>query len=109
MSDSNNALPPSERVPIHTLVRIFRNTRNSYKYLLFLALLRKLKNPFYKGNRTFSLEDLQAEMLTIAWYPHTYFKLSFGSQDQVAKKLRSLPDPEIKLKVDNEKHLSKLK
>jgi hypothetical protein len=29
-------------------------------------------------------------MLANAWYPHTYFKLSFGAQDKIAQKLDSL-------------------
>ncbi len=29
-------------------------------------------------------------MLANAWYPHTYFKLSFGSRDKIAQKLDSL-------------------
>ena len=29
-------------------------------------------------------------MLANAWYPHNYFKLSFGTQDQITSKLDSL-------------------
>jgi len=34
-----------------------------------------------------SFEDLVVEMLANAWYPHTFFKLSFGKQDKIAQKL----------------------
>lgn len=30
------------------------------------------------------------EMLANAWYPHTFFRLSFGKQDRIANKLDSL-------------------
>lgn len=37
------------------------------------------------------LGDLEIEMLAIAWYPHVFFKLSFGTQDKIASALRSVP------------------
>jgi hypothetical protein len=37
-----------------------------------------------------SFRELMIEMLANAWYPHNFFKLSFGSQDQIAKKLDNL-------------------
>ncbi|XGB41814.1 MAG: hypothetical protein LVS60_16550 [Nodosilinea sp. LVE1205-7] len=30
------------------------------------------------------LQDLIIEMLANAWFPHSYFKLSCGSQDKIA-------------------------
>jgi hypothetical protein len=37
-----------------------------------------------------SFKEIVVEMLSNAWYPHTYFKLSFGTQDKIAQKLDSL-------------------
>ena len=111
MQDKVNSdyLPPSQRVPLNVLVSVFKNTQNSYKYLLLLSILRNLKSNLYSGSRVFSLEELQAEMLTIAWYPHNFFKLSFGTQDKVSRMLDDLPEPKIKLKSDTVYHIIELK
>jgi len=101
-----NFFPPSERVNTSVLMQLFKNTQNSYKYLLFLAIIRMLKR--YEFNRILSLEELQAEMLTIAWYPHTFFKLSFGSQDQISQSLDSLPELIVNSKSATNYHLSKV-
>ena len=34
--------------------------------------------------------ELVIEMLANAWYPHVFFKLSFGKQDQISLKLDRL-------------------
>lgn len=50
-------------------------------------------------------------MLANAWYPHNYFKLSFGTQDQIANKLDSLileiTEPILKFKDTDKKLLRK--
>jgi hypothetical protein len=50
-------------------------------------------------------------MLANAWFPHTYFKLSFGRQDKIAQQLDALTlvveDPIIQFK-DSEKTLPPL-
>jgi hypothetical protein len=33
------------------------------------------------------VDEIILDMLVLAWYPHIYFRLSFGSQDQIAKEL----------------------
>ncbi|MGB3507945.1 MAG: HNH endonuclease domain-containing protein [Microcoleaceae cyanobacterium] len=52
------------------------------------------------------------EILANAWYPHTYFKLSFGSQDQIANKLDSLEldinEPILKFTDTDKKNLRKI-
>lgn len=83
-------LPPSERVNVSVLSQIFDNTTNSYKYLFFLSILDILRRRNFDTLSPISFQEIIIEMLANAWYPHNYFKLSFGTQDQIANKLDSL-------------------
>ncbi|MGB3613989.1 MAG: HNH endonuclease domain-containing protein [Elainellaceae cyanobacterium] len=83
-------LPHSEDVSIGTLSGLFANTTNSYKYILFLSILDILKRRNFDVSESITFKDLVVEILSNAWYPHTYFKLSFGKQDQITKNLDSL-------------------
>jgi len=83
-------LPPSDKVDVSVLSLIFDKTTNSYKYLFFLALLDILKRRRFDILSPISFEEIIVEMLANAWYPHNYFKLSFGTQDQITSKLDSL-------------------
>jgi hypothetical protein len=80
-------LPYSSSVDSRTLARLFHKTTNSYKYLFFLALLNNLEAAGFTANTSISLQDLVIDMLCLAWYPHVYFKLSFGAQDQICAQL----------------------
>lgn len=83
-------LPPSDLVNVAALSAIFSNTTNSYKYLFFAAVLEILRRRQFEALSPISFQELVIEMLASAWYPHTYFKLSFGKQDQIAQKLDTL-------------------
>lgn len=83
-------LPESEHLNIAALSRLFSNTTNSYKYLFFLSLLDILNRRHFEVLSPISFQELIVEMLANAWYPHTFFKLSFGSQDKISQKLDSL-------------------
>lgn len=85
-----SSLPDSKEVNVGTLVRIFSNTTNSYKFLFFLALLNHIEKNYFAESITCSVNELTVDMLTIAWYPHTYFKLNFGSQDKVHRLLNQI-------------------
>ena len=65
-----------------SLLKIFKNVTTSYKYLFLKSLLYKLKEDNFDTNE-FSINTLSNVMLAHAWYPIKYFKLSFGSQDQI--------------------------
>jgi hypothetical protein len=111
MTELNNQsyLPPSERVPVAAFSAIFKQKTNSYKFLFFIGLLRRLKRENFQSPGPFSLAELQAEMLALAWYPHTYFRLSFGRQDQVANMLSNIQKPDFKVKVGTKTHYNKLR
>jgi hypothetical protein len=87
-SDEN--LPSSKNLNIAALSRLFEDTTNSYKFLFFMSLLDILRRRYFDASNPISFEDLIIEMLANAWYPHTFFRLSFGSQDKISKKLDSL-------------------
>jgi len=87
---SNQDLPQSDRVNVSVLSQIFDNTTNSYKYLFFLSLLDIIKRRQFDTLSPISFKEIVVEMLANAWYSHNYFKLSLGTQDQIANKLDSL-------------------
>ncbi len=83
-------LPESSELNIINLSRIFDNTTNSYKYIFFLSILDILKRRNFDVTTPVTFRELTIEMLANTWFPHTYFRLSFGIQDQITKKLDSL-------------------
>lgn len=82
MIENKKILPVADNLPIARLSSIFNNKTNSYKYLFFIALLNLLEESTFCTN-IFTVDDIYTEMLTIAWYPHTFFKLNFGRQDKI--------------------------
>lgn len=83
-------LPKSDRVDMVALSRLFSEHTTSYKYLFFLSLLDIIKRRQFEVVSSISFQEIIVEMLANAWYPHTYFKLSFGTQDKITQKLDSL-------------------
>lgn len=104
-------LPKSERVNVSLLSQIFDNTTNSYKYLYFLSLLDIIRRRQFDTLSPISFQEIVIEMLANAWYPHNYFKLSFGTQDKIANKLESLvleiSEPILKFRDPDKKLLRK--
>jgi len=69
---------------VSAFVKVLSETTNSYKYLFLLALLNRASSlATNKEPIKIPLTDLAIDMLTLAWYPCRYFKLSFGAQDQI--------------------------
>ena len=89
-------LPENDELDIASLSAVFQNTTNSYKFYWFLAILDSLKED---GNQLIlTKKDLALRMLATVWYPLSFYKLSFGSQDgfkQVAAFISS------KIEIDN--------
>lgn len=83
-------LPSADGLNIGALARLFRHTTNSYKFIFFLALMELLRRSDFDADRPYTYAEITIEMLIIAWYPHSFFKLSFGTQDTLAKKLSAL-------------------
>lgn len=83
----HTTLPDSESVDTRTLARLFARVTNSYKFLFFLSLLENLERNSFDATVPMSLYELSIDMLVIAWYPHVYFRLSFGKQDRIGQAL----------------------
>ena len=88
--NDNNNLPQSDLLNISALTRLFKNTTNSYKYQFFLSILDILIRKRFDVSEPIELREVIIEMLANAWYPHNYFRLSFGIQDKIADKLDAL-------------------
>jgi hypothetical protein len=84
--------PPCGEVDTHAFSQLFNSTTNSYKLAFFQALLNTLLNRERSGDSDpiFTLRELATEMLALAWYPHNFFRLSFGLQDQTGRVLDRL-------------------
>lgn len=83
-------LPEAEGLNIAALSGLFRNTTNSYKFVFFLALLELLRRHGFDAERPYPYREITAEMLSAVWFAHTFFKLSFGTQDTITQKLDAL-------------------
>jgi hypothetical protein len=87
---NSTGMPFSEDLNIAALSRLFADKTNSYKFVFFISILDILKRRNFDVSEPISFSELVIEMLANSWYPHTYFKLSFGVQDQIVQKLDSL-------------------
>jgi len=87
VSGGFNRLPETEGLNVAAFSRLFDKTTTSYKYVFFLSLLDILRRRNFDSESPISFRELLIEILVNAWYPHTYFKLSFGVQDKIAIKL----------------------
>lgn len=74
------------------LTSIFDDVATSYKFLFFKGLLNQLKNNEFKAE-PIKLEDVMIDMISFAWYPSTYFKISLGSRDQIVNILSKVQIP----------------
>lgn len=83
-------LPQAQSLNVNALSRTLDDVTNSYKYIFFLALLEVLARNVFDATEQILLQELATEMLVIAWYPHTYFRLSFGRQDRLGNVLDQL-------------------
>lgn len=92
-------LPYSRSVDVPKLLQLFYKTTTSYKYLFTLSLLDLLQSTHFE-TLTMSFRDLARQMFFHAWYPHVFFRLSFGSADQMSVYLDAL-----KLEWDSDKPL----
>ena len=84
-----NTLPPSRTLPIEPLTRIFKNTSATYKFYWFVGIL----DLYVKRDMTrMKIWDIMVEMTVNAWYPVSYFRLSFGKSDSLRDAIISLQE-----------------
>ena len=82
-------------IDTRALSRSLNSTTTSYKFLFLIGLLELIKNSNFE-KQLFDFKELGSMMLAKAWYPKSYFRLSFGKQDQIGKIIDTLDFP-IKL------------
>jgi len=83
-------LPESNNLDINALSRLFDKTTNSYKYIFILSILDILSKRLFNTSGAITFEEIVIEMLANSWYPHSFFKLSFGLQDMIPSQLQKL-------------------
>lgn len=82
-------IPYTPQLPIKYLAAAFHNTTNSYKIYWFWGLLDTLKtDPL--GQRAIPIDQLVVKMLSLSWYTLNYYRLSLGTQDQIAQAIQVL-------------------
>lgn len=75
----NFTLPQYQGLPVQLLAATFKKTAATYKFYWFLSLLQLIEEEGTKIEK----RKIFARMLSNAWYPINYFKLSFGKQDKI--------------------------
>lgn len=84
-----NTLPQSRTLPIEPMTRIFKNTSATYKFYWFMGIL----DLYVKRDKTrMNIWDIMVEMTVNAWYPVSYFRLSFGKSDSLRDAIISLQE-----------------
>lgn len=64
--------------------RMLDDTTNSYKIIFLQSLINLIEEFSCHERVVISLRELAVEMAVIAWYPHKFFRLSLGVQDQLS-------------------------
>jgi len=79
-------LPASKRLPISSLIAVFKNTSASYKFYWFLSILELAE----KGKEDYTFRELNIRMIALSWYTINFHKLSFGSQDKLEQAIKTI-------------------
>ncbi|MCH8533613.1 MAG: hypothetical protein LAT51_00965 [Flavobacteriaceae bacterium] len=96
-------LPLSSSINNQALSSVFNHTSATYKFYWFLAIIDEVD----LGNKKVKKENLFARMISNAWFPINFFKLSFGSQDKIAELISDLVDIlPVKLNDDKDRVLT---
>lgn len=84
-----NTLPTSKILTVEPLTRIFKNTSATYKFYWFIGIL----DLYVKHGMTrMNIWDIMVEMAANAWYPVSYFRLSFGKNDSLRDAIISIQE-----------------
>lgn len=80
-------IPQSNMLPTEKLGAVFNNTVATYKFYWFLSILDIV---VIKGKTKICIWEIVANMISLAWYPIHYFRLSFGKQDSFEKQIEDI-------------------
>jgi hypothetical protein len=93
-------LPLDKHIDARVLAQIYNNTTATYKFYWFVSLLDIfVKNP---QQRQISFWEIIVGMITEAWYPIHYFRLSFGKSDSLYNQIIELKK-ELNIPIDANK------
>lgn len=81
--------PSSKTISTEPLTKIFKNTSATYKFYWFIGLIDLYVK---RGMTRMNIWDIMVEMTVNAWYPVSYFRLSFGKSDSLRDAIASLQD-----------------
>jgi len=80
-------LPKDKKLDIHRLAQIYNNTVATYKFYWFVSILDIAVK---EQRRQISFWEIIVGMITEAWYPIHYFRLSFGKSDSLFDRIVSI-------------------
>lgn len=80
-------LPSSLKVDVSPLASAFNDVTNSYKFFWFLSILDNVRAT---KEKCIPIDHLLSRMVTYAWFPVNYFRLSFGKQDRLSRIVQML-------------------
>lgn len=103
--NNENQLPFCPNINNNALASVFKFKAATYKFYWFLGIVEEIE----KGNKIVEKKKIFASMISNAWYPVNYFKLSFGSQDHLALIINELYNTtSLSLSDDKRKIFNKL-
>ena len=97
-------IPQQDTLSTNRLSRVFNNTVATYKFYWFISILDIHMNT---GAMRISVWDIVIAMISNAWYPIHYFRLSFGKSDsmyvaiKVIQELTGLPYDANKKQIES--------
>ncbi len=81
-----------QSINLGAFTSIFDDIVTSYKFLFFKGVINQLKNNEFKLE-PINLDEVMIDMISFAWYPTTYFKISLGNRDQIVSILNKIQIP----------------
>ena len=93
-------LPTDKKIDTRLLAQIYNNTVATYKFYWFVAILDIVVK---EQRRQISVWEIIVGMITEAWYPIHYFRLSFGKSDSLFDRAIAIQQ-ELKIPIDINKN-----
>ena len=91
-------LPYSNNLPVQKLAAVFGSKAATYKYYWLIAILELVE----EGYVIIPKKKIFARMISNSWYTINYFKISFGTQDNLQIAVQTIINEE-KLDIDEKK------
>lgn len=80
-------LPEQKGISTFRLAQVFNNTSATYKFYWFISILEIYAK---KQERLITFNEILTRMISNAWYPIHYFRLSFGLQDKLSDNIKEI-------------------